>query len=395
LKNYKFCWEWLDGCAVRSNVAWRSVRTSLILFLAAFSIRGSVWLSGFWRYLGLIEYDSGFYIFSGRAMVSGLMSGDSYALLINPVHPPLGKLMLGLFSLIFEFALGAFNSGILLMCVVSSLTSLLVFKIGCTLYGKRGGLTAWAIYALDPFSIHWTIAWLDAPTLLFITLTQYLLLDGRRRSRLPALALASYYLALLTKFQAIFFLPAILIFLRTRRKRLIFVLAAFILLLLNPQFMLPGGFEKVISENLSLTSGSFQGLRSSYNLLLLIPIEFFYRVCVGYVGANVLPYLSPLILFYLLFWRRSGLGDELAARWFLLTLIGVIIAPRLLIQEYYYVYTTVPISLLISSVIHRNKPIPGKYYLIKLSSIGSLLSITSFLLNPTCWKILLLFIAGM
>jgi len=183
--------------------------------------------------------------------------------------------------------------------------------------------------------------------------------------------------------------------LRTRRKRLIFVLAAFILLLLNPQFMLPGGFEKVISENLSLTSGSFQGLRSSYNLLLLIPIEFFYRVCVGYVGANVLPYLSPLILFYLLFWRGSGLGDELAARWFLLTLIGVIIAPRLLIQEYYYVYTTVPISLLISSVIHRNKTIPGKYYLIKLSSIGSLLSITSFLLNPTCWKILLLFIAGM
>ena len=369
--------------------------SSWILFLVALLIRAFFWLTDLWRIIRLVEYDGGFYTVLGQMIVLGLINGNIHVLLINPVHPPLGEILLGLFSLIFESVLGLFNSRALLMCIISSLTSLLVFRIGCTLYGKRGGLIAWAIYNLDPFSIHWTVAWLDTPTLLFTTLAQYLLLESRRRSRLLALALASYYLALLTKFQAIFFLPAILIFLRTRRKRLIFVLAAFILLLLNPQFMLPGGFEKVISENLSLTSGSFQGLRSSYNLLLLIPIEFFYRVCVGYVGANVLPYLSPLILFYLLFWRGSGLGDELAARWFLLTLIGVIIAPRLLIQEYYYVYTTVPISLLISSVIHCNKPVSGKYYLIKLSSIGSLLSITSFFLNPTCWKILLLFIAGM
>ena len=183
---------------------------------------------------------------------------------------------------------------------------------------------------------------------------------------------------------------------RTRKEKLIFILATFILLLLNPQFMLLGGLENVISENFSLISGSFQDLRSSYNLLLLIPVEFFYRVCVGYTGANVLPYLSPLILFYLLFWRRSGLKDELAARWFLLTLIGVIIAPRFLIQEYYYLYTTAPLSIFISSMtIHSKSAARKRYYLIRMFSVGSLLSIISLFLNPSCWKILLLFIAGM
>ena len=205
--------------------------------------------------------------------------------------------------------------------------------------------------------------------------------------------MAFYYLALLTKFQVILFLPAILIFLNAKKERAAFILAVVISLLLNPQFMLSGGFEKVVLENLSLTSRSFQALRSSYNLLLLIPIEFFYRVCVGYVEANVLPYLSPLILFYLLFWRKSGLGNELAAKWFLLTLIGVIIVPRLLVQGYYYVYTTVPISLLISSITIHNKPAVREHYLVKLFSVGSLLSVTSLFLNPECWKTLLLFIA--
>jgi len=365
------------------------------LFLLAFDVRCLVWLTDVRRCLGLIEYDGGAYIYWGREMVSRICRGDWSGFLANPVHPPLGKLMIGAFTYLMDPMLDPYRSAILLMCMISSITSILVYKIGSIMVNERCGLIAWTIYTFDPFSIHWTVAWLDTPALLFITLTQYLLLNGRKRSCFPVLALAFYYLALLTKFQAIFFLPAILVFLRTRRERFIFVLAAFILLLLNPQFMLPGGLKKVISENLSLISGSFQGLRSSYNLLFLIPIEFFYRVCVGYIGANVLPYLSPLVLFYYLFWRRFGLGDKLAAEWLSLTLIGVILTPRLLIQEYYYVYTTVPISLLLASIVYHKQLATRMYGLIKLFSVGSLLSIVSFFLNPSCWKILLLFVTRM
>ena len=368
----------------------------ILLFFSTFGVRCLVWLTDIRWFLGLIEYDGGAYIFWGREMFSRICRGDWSGFLVNPVHPPLGKFIMGAFTYLTDPMLDPYRSAILLMCIISSITSILVYEIGSIMANERCGLIAWMIYAFDPFSIHWTVAWLDTPALLFITLTQYLLLDGQGRSRFSVSALASYYLALLTKFQAIFFLPAILIFLRTRKEKLIFILATFVLLLLNPQFMLLGGLENVISENFSLISGSFQGLRQSYNLLLLIPVEFFYRVCVGYTGANVLPYLSPLILFYLLFWRRSGLEDELAARWFLLTLIGVIIAPRLLIQEYYYVYTTAPISIFISSmIIHGKSAARKRYCLIKMFSVGSLLSITSLFLNPSCWKILLLFIAGM
>ena len=363
------------------------------LFLLAFGIRCLVWLTDVRRYLGLIEYDGGAYISWGREMFSRVCRGDWSGFLVNPVHPPLGKLMIGAFTYLMDPMLDPYRSATLLMCVISSITSILVYKIGSIMVNERCGLIAWTVYSFDPFSIHWTIAWLDTPALLFITLTQYLLLNGRKRSCFPVLALAFYYLALLTKFQVILFLPAILIFLNAKRERAAFILAVLISLLLNPQFMLSGGFEKVVLENLSLTSRSFQALRSSYNLLLLIPIEFFYRVCVGYVEANVLPYLSPLILFYLLFWRKSGLGNELAAKWFLLTLIGVIIVPRLLVQGYYYVYTTVPISLLISSITIHNKPAVREHCLVKLFSVGSLLSVTSLFLNPECWKTLLLFIA--
>lgn len=381
---------------MKFRIAWDLLPKSLILPLVTFLIRVSIWPFGLWRILKLIEYDGDFYISLGRSIVSSLMNGDYYALLINPIHPPLGKIILGLFSFLFDPVLGTLNSDMLLMCIISALTSLLVFKIGCALYGERGGLIAWAIYSLDPFSIHWTVAWLDTPTLLFITLAQYLLLRREEvKPRLFVLALLSYYLALMTKFQAVLFLPAMLIFLKRNKERITFITASLVLFFLNPQFMIRGGLEYVISENISLSSKPFQELGSPANLLLLVPVEVFYRLCVGYVGTNVLPYLAPLMLFYYLFWRKSNLGDELAARWFSLTLFGVILTPRLLLQEYYYVYTTVPISLLLSSTMNQSNPSKKKHYMIKMFSMGSLFSITSFFVNPSCWEMLLLYITSM
>ena len=145
------------------------------LFLSAFGVRCLVWLTDVRRYLGLIEYDGGAYISWGREMVSRICRGDWSGFLVNPVHPPLGKLMIGAFTYLMDPMLDPYRSATLLMCIISSITSIIIYGIGSSMLDERRGLIAWMAYTFDPFSIHWTMAWLDVSTILFMTLSLYML----------------------------------------------------------------------------------------------------------------------------------------------------------------------------------------------------------------------------
>lgn len=348
--------------------------------------------------MGLIEYDGAAYVSWGVEMVSRVLRGDLNGFLVNPIHPPLGKLMIGGFALLVGPLIGVYKSAFLLMCILSSFTSLLVYEIGLKLFGKKGGLIAWAAYTFDPFSIHWTVAWLDTPTLLFITLSLYLLLKDERDEKLRELFFpaAFYGLALMTKFHAVLFLPILLVSLKSWRTRSIFTGLALSFGILNPQFWVSEGTWLVLEKNLWVTNLSFQEIRGS-GIMLFMLIQVFYRLAVGYVGKGILPYILPLLALALILWKRmlfQKINKGFIIKIFFWSLIGITLTPRMICLEYYYSYTVIPLSLLTTSIILDSKSLGDKdlfkEVILRIFLIGSLLSITSWFINPLCWKILLL-----
>ena len=381
----------------------KSLRLAL-LFFSAFGIRCLVWLTDIRKYLGLIEYDGWAYISWGREMFSRICSGDWSGFLVNPIHPPLGKLMIGVFTFLMDPILDPYESAILLMCIISSITSLFVYGIGSILWGRRGGMIAWAAYTFDPFSMHWSMAWLDTPTLLFITVSQYFLLRktvlGKGcRAFLPSAFL--YGLALMTKFHAMLFLPAVLIFLSDWKKRGLFTIISLTVFISNPQLWVSHGVEVVLRENLSVTGKSFQYLSFGSRFPLFILAEIFYRLCVGYVGDGISPFLLPLFLFILITLRKAffhKLGNVFLLKWVSWSLIGILLTPRLIYPEYYYMYLVVPLSMLLTNIL-LNGHVEDRSgflaeFLLRFFLIGSVMAIISLPINPLCWKTLVLALAS-
>ncbi|RLG16555.1 hypothetical protein DRN63_04065 [Nanoarchaeota archaeon] len=367
------------------------------LFLSAFGVRCLVWLTDVRRYLGLIEYDGVAYISWGREMVSRICRGDWSGFLVNPVHPPLGKLMIGAFTYLMDPMLDPYRSATLLMCIISSITSIIVYGIGSSMLDKKRGLIAWMAYTFDPFSIHWTMAWLDASAILFMTLSLYMLLRYRidGRTHFIILSMIFYGLALMIKFQAILFIFMFFSVIEKWKMRAFFAMMAIMVNVLNPQFWTPSGIYEVFKTNIWITSLSFQEVDAS-KIPLLIVIEIFYRLGVGYVGAGVLPYVLPLIAFFSMILKgvyfRSIKFDPFL-RVLFWSLIGILMTPRMIFPEYYYAYTVPPLSLLISHLLADKIILGGslpKNLIVRLFEASSILSIVSWIINPSCWKILLL-----
>jgi len=367
------------------------------LFLSAFGVRCLVWLTDVRRYLGLIEYDGVAYISWGREMVSRICRGDWSGFLVNPVHPPLGKLMIGAFTYLMDPMLDPYRSATLLMCIISSITSIIIYGIGSSMLDERRGLIAWMAYTFDPFSIHWTMAWLDASTILFMTLSLYMLLryrvDGRMHFIIPSMIF--YGLALMIKFQAILFIFMFFSVIERWKMRALFAMMAIMVNVLNPQFWTLSGIYEVFKTNIWITSLSFQDIDAS-KIPLLIVIEIFYRLGVGYVAAGVLPYVLPLIAFFSMILKGAyfrSIKFNPFLRVFFWSLIGILMTPRMIFPEYYYAYTIPPLSLLISHLLVDKIILGGnlpKNLIIRLFEASSILSIVSWIINPSCWKTLLL-----
>ena len=65
---------------------------------------------------------------------------------------------------------------------MASIVGYIIYKIGIT-YDENVGIFSWMLYIFDPFSIQWTMAWLDMPMLTFLIIGTYLLYYSNIRYR--------------------------------------------------------------------------------------------------------------------------------------------------------------------------------------------------------------------
>jgi len=173
----------------------------LLLFAFPFSIRF------FWAFsLAPVPYltpDEFIYPFAGKLYVQGLASGNLSVFKVNAEHPPLSKLITALFI----FLLGPFgfsDIGALRVqgCFFSSLTCILAYLIGSRA-DRRVGMLSWVLLSLDPLSIRFAIASLDATSLFFASLSIYILLKAHpNSSKLYLLSGLILGLATLCKYSA-------------------------------------------------------------------------------------------------------------------------------------------------------------------------------------------------
>lgn len=355
-------------------------RAWILVALMGFILRVLVWGFGVYDVLGLKQYDMPAYAELGRKLLWTLSTDWSLLPTINPVQPPLGKLLLGTWNTIFAKYLGEVGAAGLLMSIFSLATALLLYRMAENLYGERASLIALTAFSFSPYAIHWTAAWLDTPTLLFITLAQYLAIKKK-----AAAAGIFYGLALLTKYHSIFLLPLAIIFIDRKRDKALFIAVAFITGLMNPYLWVADGLKTVVSANLSISLQTFEGLNGSFlTAASVILMEVPYRLGLGYVGQNASPYILPLLVLL----KRDRVNRVLS-KWLIYSLLPAAAAPRLLVYETYYLYTLPPLALMIA-VKPSSKPEgviqSAAMFFLTLSPIA----LTTSLLKPEAWKIAVL-----
>lgn len=165
----------------------RRISLIALLFALPFLIR-CVWLLQFTPVPYLVP-DEFIYPFAGKLYVHGLATGNFSVFKVNAEHPPLSKLFTALFTyLLAKFSFSDISALRIEGSFFSALTCLVTYGIG-TRIGKRVGLLAWALLSLDPMSIRYAGASLDATSLFFASLAVFTLLstDGTSdRKYLPS-----------------------------------------------------------------------------------------------------------------------------------------------------------------------------------------------------------------
>lgn len=213
-----------------------TAKGQIILFTISLSIRILLILSDIPVKLRWNTYDTWTYIDAGREYIRGLSSFNLTVFKVNIEHPSLAKLMIGAVTYIMFWMEPYYDyAALILMCFISALTCLVIFRIGL-LQDRRIGFLAWLLMTLDPFSIRWTVAWLETPMILFISLSILTLL---RKMRLRQIVLIGLFegLAMSCKYTAIPIL-IILTVLLTRNIRetvVILFIAAILCISINPQ----------------------------------------------------------------------------------------------------------------------------------------------------------------
>lgn len=139
--------------------------------------------------------------------------------LIN--QPPLGFYSQGLFLSVFGLSM---ETGAFLVTLFGLGCTLLVYKIGETLYGKQTGLFASALFALTPWQLILSRSFLIDTQCLFFSLFCFytaILAIHSGSNKLYALSGLLFALALLTKFYAVFILiPLSLFYLCFQHKKI-------------------------------------------------------------------------------------------------------------------------------------------------------------------------------
>ena len=279
-----------------------------VLFFISFTVRLFFWFFRVSSFIGWGIYDIQTYINAGKSYAQGLIQLDLEKFGVNCEHPPLAKLILGLGIYALSPLLGDFKAAMMVLCVVSSLTAVLVYFIGASLGGERAGLIAWSLLTFDPYVIHWTVAWLDVFVNVFMTASFFFMVK-KDMTVYKRWILAGLFggLSTLSKYIAVpyFFLLSILLSKRLRLMILSIVVCVVIHICLNVHLWMPQTLANAISLNVKMNLGIpaiFYG-PIRIGRPLTYPWYILTYLGVGYTGLGVGPYIIPVITLFAVCYR--------------------------------------------------------------------------------------------
>ena len=333
----------------------------LIIFSVSFILRILILLytlsRGLWG-----SYDAFIYLPVADKYIEGIIRHEYSYLLLNIEHPPLAKIMIGLFR---QLPLAPNFSSLICMSFFSSLTGLVIF-LYMIKYDEKYAVISWLLYALDPFSIHWTIAWLDSIMLFFLTVALcYMLKEklNRKRAILTGLILG---LSALCKYTALIIFTIFLIILKlmngiNTRNMLIVLLSCSSILFLNPQLWINNGFYKIITRNqevgninVPLLILPFIAKQNKVQLLIWIPSYLWsFSSCNIRTAPFILPFICFIVMIYFKYKFEKLILPKETITWISSTLIAFSILPKM--YPYYYIVIVPSLSILISEIIYLSK----------------------------------------
>jgi hypothetical protein len=209
--------------------------------------------------------DEFLYPYCGRLYINGMLTGDFSVFAVNSTHPPLSKLLTGVFVLAFaKVGLTEIQSLRLQDSLFGALTCVLVYFFGLKLNRKVGWL-AWLFLTFDWASIKDVIASLDVTYLFFLVFSMFFLFDffNEREHRQLLISGIFFGLAFLSKYVALpIFLGAYLLWWAYRKipirdgiRNLLFLLVvgSAILIAGNPLFWSAEGW--MIAYNRQVKAG--------------------------------------------------------------------------------------------------------------------------------------------
>ena len=279
-----------------------------ILFFVPFTVRSVFWFFNISSFMGWGIYDIQTYIDASKSYARGLIQLDLGKFGVNCEHPPLAKLILGLGIYALSPLLGDFKAAMMILCIVSSLTAVLVYFIGASLGGKRAGLIAWSLLTFDPYVIHWTVAWLDVFVNVFMTASLFFMVK-KDMTVYKRWILAGLFggLSTLSKYIAVpyFFLLNILLSKRLKLMILSMVVCIVVHVCLNVHLWMPQMLANAMSLNVKMNLGIPAILYGPIRIgrPLTYPWYILTYLGVGYTGLGVGPYIIPLITLFAVCYR--------------------------------------------------------------------------------------------
>ncbi|MHC1599684.1 MAG: glycosyltransferase family 39 protein [Candidatus Methanospirareceae archaeon] len=311
----------------------------ILLFTIAFTLRFITWIYPGLGWGRLSIYDVGLYTEYGEAMVKAFLAWDIRELAsINIGVPPLGTLLVGIFASVFGGLFGdVYRAGLLAPLVASSASVICVYLI-LKKYSHRAAVAASLLFALDPYLIQCSSAYLDAIGTFFLLIAISLYVHSDDFS-IKHVAAAGFFmmLAILTKFTfAVFAAFFVLLLLLTERDYkttgTIAVFSAFSLAFI-PWLWFPTTFQEAVFHHTSMNSilppiifgPLLIGVPESYPWYILTYFGL------GQVHWKVLPSLSHLLFFAALIYsglRREFPMDRRMMIFLLVSILSTMFIPR-------------------------------------------------------------------
>lgn len=219
--------------------------------------------------------------------------------------PPLGFYVEALFFLVFGASM---ENGVALITLFGLASTVMVYKLGKEAYGKSAGLFAAAFFALAPWQLILTRAFLVDAQCLFLSLVYlYFGIQAIRKDSVK-LALVSgifFAAAFLTKQYAVFMLiPLLLLYVYHRPKKpkqIILQLAAFILPAVHATLwwynIIMGKWLFYFVQHRDFVDYNFPGVVPSYSFITTFLVD--YGIGIFFLAAVIFSLTAGL-----LFWRR-------------------------------------------------------------------------------------------